>query len=94
MSQKNGRLSGNETGKHALRKPVSLLEEVRQLDPRKQTVCALTLNSEEEKNLFRDRLGEKDFNYIELTNREGEQDDWFMNACRSGVRPFWGAFFW
>lgn len=74
------------SGKRLDRSPASLSDEVRRLDPKKKTVCTLTINSDDEKEVFRKHLGPQNFNFIELTNFEGRRNNWFLNACRSGVQ--------
>jgi hypothetical protein len=57
------------------------------LDPNKRTVCAMTLNSDEEREIFRQEIEKDRTNYnplVELTDF-GEAD-WFQKACKSGIR--------
>ncbi len=57
------------------------------LDPDKFTVCAITINSDDEKKLFDaqiKRFPDKYNPIVELTTM-GE-DDWFKKACESGIR--------
>ena len=57
------------------------------LDPNKRTVCAITLNSDEEREIFRQEINKDAANYnplIELTEFGG--GDWFQQACKSGIR--------
>ncbi|OFZ55920.1 MAG: hypothetical protein A2428_01980 [Bdellovibrionales bacterium RIFOXYC1_FULL_54_43] len=60
----------------------------------KYTVCTVTINSDDEKKVFQKYLKQKDFEFVELTEKrpppgEQEEDDsegWFDSACRSGVQ--------
>jgi hypothetical protein len=76
-------------------------------DPKKKTVCTITINSDNEKNLFLKHLGEKNFNFIELVP-EREDDafkspnpNWFKDSCDTQVQcdllvvsgHFGGSFF-
>ena len=57
------------------------------LDPDKFTICAITINSDDEKKIFQAQAAKnpKKFNpVIELT--DFGEDDWFAKACSSGVR--------
>ena len=57
------------------------------VDPDKFTICAITINSDDEKKLFQAQAAKypKKFNpVIELTDM-GE-DDWFKKSCESGIR--------
>jgi hypothetical protein len=57
------------------------------LDPDKFTVCAITINSDDEKKLFDAQIKKFPDKYnpiVELTTM-GE-DDWFKKACESGIR--------
>ena len=66
----------------------------------KPTVCTVTINSSEEKEVFKSYLGDN-FNFIELTQFATGGNDWFMKACQSGVEcdilvvsgHFGGSFF-
>ncbi len=66
----------------------------------KPTVCTVTINSSEEKEVFKSYLGD-DFNFVELTQFATSGNDWFMEACQSGVEcdilvisgHFGGSFF-
>ncbi len=49
-----------------------------------RTVCAITINSSDEKEAFERHLPREQFRVVELVQR-GRQD-WFDAACRSGVR--------
>jgi hypothetical protein len=57
------------------------------LDPDKFTICAITINSDDEKKIFQAQAAKnpKKFNpVIELT--DFGEGDWFAKACSSGVR--------
>ena len=68
----------------------------------KPTVCSVTINSSEEKEVFKFYLGEE-FNFVELTEYGTKKgaDDWFIGACNKGVEcdilvvsgHFGGSFF-
>ena len=49
----------------------------------KQTVCTITVNSPDEKELFRRSLPQEDFEFVELVERG--RPDWLASACRKGV---------
>lgn len=58
------------------------------LDPNKRTVCAMTINSDEETEIFRREVSRDRANFnpvVELTTM-GSGNNWFEAACRSGVR--------
>lgn len=67
------------------------------LDPNKKTVCTVTMNSTQEKELFQQYL--KEFNFVELTHESTQ--DWFGAACKQGIKcdvllfsgHFGGSFF-
>ena len=50
----------------------------------KKTVCTITINSTNEREVFRGHLPEADFQFVELVEK-GRQD-WLQAACREGVR--------
>src|SRR5437867_914491 len=50
----------------------------------KKTVCTITVNSPDEKEIFRRNLSRDDFQFIELVERG--RPDWLESACRKGVR--------
>jgi hypothetical protein len=50
----------------------------------KKTVCSITVNSHDEKDLMRRRLPEGEFDFVELVERG--RPDWLASACRKGVR--------
>ena len=57
------------------------------LDPNKRTVCSMTLNSDEETEIFREQIAKDRAHYnplVELTDFGG--GDWFKKACQSGIR--------
>ena len=66
------------------------------------TVCTVTINSSDEREVFRSHL-EKDFDFVELTDfaKSESKDDWFLHSCRQGIRcdvlvisgHFGGSFF-
>ncbi len=45
------------------------------------TVCTITANSSNEKNVFRKSLPKGQFEFVELTEAKGESVSWFDNAC-------------
>lgn len=58
-----------------------------ELDPKKSTVCSMTLNSDNERELFRQQIEKDKKTYnpiVELTELGGS--DWFEKACRSGIK--------
>ena len=50
----------------------------------KKTVCTITVNSPDEKEIFRRSLPQDDFQFIELVERG--RPDWLASACRKDVR--------
>src|SRR5450759_327410 len=50
----------------------------------KSTVCTITVNSPEEKEVFRRNLPEDRFQFVELVERG--RPDWLASACRKGVQ--------
>jgi hypothetical protein len=50
----------------------------------KRTVCTITVNSPDEKEMFRQRLPEDQYQFVELVERG--RPDWLASACRQGVR--------
>jgi len=50
----------------------------------KRTVCTITVNSPDEKQVLRQRLPEDQYQFVELVERG--RPDWLASACRQGVR--------
>ena len=50
----------------------------------KRTVCTITVNSADEREVFRQRLPDGDYEFVELVERG--RPDWLASACRQGVR--------
>ena len=50
----------------------------------KRTVCTITVNSPDEKEMFRQRLPAGEYEFVELVERG--RPDWLASACRQGVR--------
>ena len=50
----------------------------------KKTVCTITVNSPDEKDIFRRYLPQDEFQVVELVERG--RPDWLASACRAGVR--------
>ena len=50
----------------------------------KKTVCTITVNSPDEREMFRRSLPADDFDFVELVERG--RPDWLTSACRKGVR--------
>src|SRR5438876_801985 len=50
----------------------------------KKTVCTITVNSSDEKEIFRRSLPPDDFQFVELVERG--RPDWLASACRKDVR--------
>ena len=50
----------------------------------KRTVCTITVNSSDEKEMFRQRLPADQYQFVELVERG--RPDWLASACRQGVR--------
>ena len=49
-----------------------------------KTVCTITVNSPDERDLFRRTLPAGDYDFVELVERG--RPDWLASACRKGVR--------
>jgi hypothetical protein len=52
--------------------------------PGKRTVCTITVNSPDEKEMFRQRLPEDQYEFVELVERG--RPDWLASACQQGIR--------
>jgi hypothetical protein len=50
----------------------------------RKTVCTITVNSPDEKDIFRRNLPQDDFQFVELVERG--RSDWLESACRRGIR--------
>jgi hypothetical protein len=50
----------------------------------KKTVCTITVNSPDEKEIFRSSLPQDDYQFVELVERG--RPDWLASACSAGVR--------
>ena len=50
---------------------------------REQTVCTITVNSADEKEVFRKHLPEAGYRFVELIERG--RPDWLASACRASV---------
>ncbi len=50
----------------------------------RKTVCTITVNSSDERELFKQRLPQGEFDFVELVERG--RPDWLASACRAGVR--------
>ena len=50
----------------------------------RKTVCTITVNSPDEKDIFRRYLPQDEFQFVELVERG--RPDWLASACRAGVR--------
>ena len=50
----------------------------------KKTVCTITVNSPDEKEVFRRSLPKEEFDFVELVERG--RPDWLESACRKGIR--------
>src|SRR6266508_4366124 len=50
----------------------------------KKTVCTITVNSSDEKEIFRRSLPADQFQFVELVERG--RPDWLASACSAGVR--------
>ena len=83
----------------SLRKPSSFESlDLESLDSTKPTVCSITLNSKDEREVFKKHLG-KSFNFVELVNPDDEE--WLRKSCDSQIRcdilvvsgHFGGSFF-
>jgi len=54
----------------------------------KKNLCTITINSNDEAELFKSQLSSKLWNFIELApqGHEASQQDWFSKSCRDDVR--------
>lgn len=55
----------------------------------KATICTITINSPDEKNIFMSKLDRSQFQFVELTEMGSHgkgSSDWFERACASGVQ--------
>ncbi|NUM58151.1 MAG: hypothetical protein HUU56_05950 [Bdellovibrionaceae bacterium] len=53
----------------------------------KKTICAMTINSEDEIQAFKNNLSANDFDFIELTaNDKDPQTGWLKKSCESGIQ--------
>jgi hypothetical protein len=50
----------------------------------KRTVCTITVNSSDEKEMFKQRLPASQYEFVELVERG--RPDWLESACKQGVR--------
>ena len=50
----------------------------------KRTVCTITVNSSDEKEMFKQRLPSSQYQFVELVERG--RPDWLDSACKQGVR--------
>ena len=50
----------------------------------RRTVCTITVNSPDEREILRQRLPEDQYEFVELVERG--RPDWLASACRQGVR--------
>ena len=84
ISCTNSRVQNQTLNSPALPKRTiaSLEEQVAKLNPKQPTVCTVTINSENEKQVFQTYL--KDFNFIELA--DGERDGWLKRACAKNIQ--------
>lgn len=84
------------------RRVASLEESVKELDPNKKTLCTATINSDDERRLFKRYL--PDFNHIELADvseEHSKEDEWMSAACKLDIQcdilvvsgHFGGSFF-
>jgi hypothetical protein len=53
-------------------------------DASKRTVCTITVNSTDEREMFRQRLPEDQYRFVELVERN--RPDWLATACQQGIR--------
>lgn len=49
-----------------------------------KTVCTITINSADEKEVFQRSLPPDDYRFVELA--DPQRPDWFASACRQGIR--------
>ena len=84
------------------RKLRSIEDQLKNIDPSKKTICAITINSVDEKEVFSQRLS--NFNVVELADRaysEEKRNRWIDHACKSDLKcdilvvsgHFGGSFF-
>lgn len=53
----------------------------------KKNLCTITINSNEEAELFKKHLPAKDWNFIELTTEDAQSENknWFQQACKKNI---------
>lgn len=58
------------------------------IDPNKFTICAMTINSPDEKKIFQAQAAKNSakFNPVVELTQMGNESDWFSKACSSGIR--------
>ncbi len=83
--------SANTTDNTILRRPSSLTEQILSMDKNKPTVCTVTINSVEEREVFKKSL--PNFNHIELADVSDMILDsgirggrWMENACNNKIQ--------
>ncbi len=67
----------------------------------KKTACTITINSSDESDLFRAKLSDHQWNFIELTDPADPHGNWFQRACEKKIEcdiliisgHFGGSFF-
>jgi hypothetical protein len=72
------------SAKAALLAACLLLSVTHEVHADKKTVCTITVNSPDEKEIFRRNLPPDEFQFVELVERG--RPDWLASACRAGVR--------
>ena len=55
-----------------------------QVQAQKKTVCTITVNSADEKEMFRSKLPKDKFQFVELVERG--RPDWLASACQTGIQ--------
>jgi hypothetical protein len=72
------------SAKAALLAAFLLLSAAHEVQADKKTVCTITVNSPDEKEIFRRNLPPDEFDFVELVERG--RPDWLASACHAGVR--------
>ena len=72
------------SAKLALLAAMLLVSQTYEVHADKKTVCTITVNSPDEKEIFQRNLPQDEFQFIELVERG--RPDWLASACRAGVR--------
>src|SRR5258708_7014629 len=74
----------SQSAKAALLAALFLLLPAHDVRADKKTVCTITVNSPDEKEIFQRNLPKDEFQFVELVERG--RPDWLASSCHAGVR--------